>query len=159
MLDIPRIELKEYARNGIMLMAKSESSRSVFKPVRWLGSSRKELHAMPKKVRSTIGRALTVAQLNRRSPIAKVLKGFDAAAVLEIVENDLGSTYRGVYTIRFERAVYVLHVFQKKSKTGAKTPAHVIATVRERLKLAEKDYAEWLAQNPESPPEAEEGRG
>ena len=63
--------------------------------------------------------------------------------MLEVVEDDDGSTYRAVYTVKFAGAVYVLHAFQKKSKSGGKTPAEEIEKVKVRLKEAEKHYAEW----------------
>ena len=57
---------------------------------------------------------------------------------MEIVENDQGSTYRAVYTVKFEGAVFVLHVFQKKSKSGIATPKQDMDIIRERLNVAEK---------------------
>jgi phage-related protein len=70
------------------------------------------------------------------------LKGFKGAGVLEVVENHDGDTYRTVYTVRFAKAVYVLHAFQKKSKQGARTPKHEIDIVAARLKAAAKFYKE-----------------
>jgi phage-related protein len=94
------------------------------KPVIWVASSRKVLKSLPKEVRRVVGQALFDAQMGGKHPDAKPLKGFGGAGVLEIVEDDDddGNTYRAVYTIRFARAVYVLHVFQKKSKSGIRTP-------------------------------------
>ena len=79
-----------------------------------------------------------------KHPDAKPLKGFGGAGVLEIVEDDDGNTYRAVYTIRFARAVYVLHVFQKKSKSGIRTPQEEVERVKARLRAAKKHYAEWI---------------
>ena len=67
---------------------------------------------------------------------AKVLKGFGGAGVLEVVEDDAGGTYRAVYTVRFREAVFVLHVFQKKSKRGIATPQADMEVIRQRLKVA-----------------------
>ena len=64
---------------------------------------------------------LPVAFLEQHAA-AKVLKGFGGAGVLEVVEDDAGGTYRAVYTVKFEEAVFVLHCFQKKSKSGIATP-------------------------------------
>ncbi len=61
-----------------------------------------------------------------------------------MVEDHAGCTYRAVYTVRFARAVYVLHVFQKKSKRGIKTPRHEIELIETRLKSAQSDYEQWL---------------
>jgi phage-related protein len=57
---------------------------------------------------------------------------------LEVVEDHDGDTYRTVYTVRFAEAVYVLHIFQKKSKKGIATPQEEISKIRVRLKLAEE---------------------
>ena len=67
---------------------------------------------------------------------AKVLKGFGGAGVLEVVEDDAGGTYRAVDTVRFREAVFVLHVFQKKSKRGIATPQADMEVIRQRLKVA-----------------------
>jgi phage-related protein len=111
------------------------------RPLFWMGSSLKDLKAFPLGVRQAAGFALWQAQQGRKHVSAKVLKGFGGAGVLEVVEDDDGSTYRVVYTVKFARAVYVLHAFQKKSKSGIKTPPAEIETVRRRLKAAEEHHA------------------
>jgi phage-related protein len=116
------------------------------KPVHWIASSRKDLRKFPKPVRTTVGQALFDAQTGKKHPDAKPLKGFGGAGVLEVIEDDSGSTYRAVYTVKFAGVVYVLHAFQKKSKAGIKTPAEEIEKVRARLKEAGKHYAEWVEQ-------------
>src|SRR5258705_205567 len=95
------------------------------KTVRWIGPSRKDLRALPKTVRQDIGLALWDAQEGRHVLNAKVLHGFAGASVLEIRADFLGNAYRAVYTARFGAFLYVLHVFQKKSKKGSKTPANI----------------------------------
>lgn len=107
----------------------------------WIGGSKDDLFALPETVQRDVGYALHFAQCGDRHSSAKALKGFGGAGVLEIVENHDGDTYRAVYTVKFTEAVYVLHVFQKKSKTGSKTPAHEIRLVRDRLRQAETDHA------------------
>jgi phage-related protein len=108
------------------------------KPLAWLGSSKKDLMALPVGVRKFFGHALDFAQRGEQHDAAKVLKGFGGAGVLEIVENDQGNTYRAAYTVKFEGAVFVLHVFLKKSKSGIATPKPDMDIIRERLKVAEK---------------------
>jgi phage-related protein len=108
------------------------------KPLAWLGSSKKDLMALPMGVRKFFGHALDFAQRGERHEAAKVLKGFGGAGVLEIVDNDQGGTYRVVYTVKFRNAVCVLHVFHKKSKRGIATPKRDMDIIRERLKIAEK---------------------
>ena len=108
------------------------------KPLAWLGSSKKDLMALPVGVRKFFGHALDFAQRGEQHDAAKVLRGFGGAGVLEIVENDQGGTYRAAYTVKFREAVFVLHVFQKKSKSGIATPKPDMDIIRERLKVAEK---------------------
>jgi phage-related protein len=108
------------------------------KPLAWLGSSKKDLMTLPVGVRKFFGHALDFAQRGEQHNAAKVLKGFGGAGVLEIVENEQGNTYRAAYTVKFEGAVFVLHVFQKKSKSGIATPKPDMDIIRERLKVAEK---------------------
>jgi phage-related protein len=66
----------------------------------------------------------------------RLLRGFGDASVLEVIESREGSTYRAVYTVRFAAAVFVLHVFQKKSKSGAATPKPDMDVIEKRLKRA-----------------------
>lgn len=86
------------------------------------------------------GYALHLAQEGGEHGDAKVLKGFGGAGVLEVVETDHDGTYRAVYAVKFERAVYVLHVFQKKSKSGIKTPKKDLDLIKLRLKAAQLDH-------------------
>ena len=112
------------------------------KPVIWIGSSRRDLREMPQQVRRDIGQALYTAQQGATDPAAKPLKGFGGARVMEIVERYRTDAYRAVYTAHFDNAVYVLHVFQKKSKSGIATPRHEIELIRKRLAEAERHYRE-----------------
>jgi phage-related protein len=107
------------------------------KPLIWIGSSKRDLMALPILVRKFFGHALHFAQNGERHDAAKVLRGFGSAGVLEVVEDDAGGTYRAVYTIRFQEAVFVLHCFQKKSKSGIETPKNDMEIIRVRLKAAE----------------------
>jgi phage-related protein len=102
------------------------------KPLAWIGSSHKDLCALPKSVVKVFGFALSLAQAGEK------LKGFGGAGVLEVVENDSGGTYRAVYTVKFAEAVFVLHCFQKKSKAGIATPKADMDIIHMRLKQAEE---------------------
>ncbi len=114
----------------------------VLKPVRWIGTSLKDLRSFPRPVRMDIGHALFTAQEGGIDPAAKPLKGFGGASVLEIVASHHGNAWRAVYTVRFRDVIYVLHAFQKKSTKGIATPAREIERVRQRLVEAERDYKE-----------------
>jgi phage-related protein len=107
------------------------------KPLEWIASSYKDLMALPPAVRRRFGYALSLAQMGDQDDAAKVLKGFGGAGVLEVVEDDAGGTYRAVYTVKFAEAVFILHCFQKKSKTGVVTPKPDMDIIRVRLKVAE----------------------
>jgi phage-related protein len=108
------------------------------KPLRWVGGSKRDLLSLPGPVVDLFGFALYLAQDGKKHEQAKPLQGFGSAGVLEVVEDRDRSTYRAVYTVQFESAVFVLHVFQKKSKRGAVTPKADIDLIRERLKVAEQ---------------------
>ena len=100
------------------------------KPLEWIAGSHKDLMALPTDVRRLFGYAISLAQAGDQHDAAKVLKGFGGAGVLEVVEDDAGGTYRAVYTVKFEVAVFVLHCFQKKSKPGVATPREGMDIIR-----------------------------
>ena len=116
------------------------STNEVNKPVVWLGNSLDELKKFPDEVQDEMGYALYQAQINKKHPNAKPLKGFKGAGVLEIVDNYDGDTYRTVYTVKLAGVVYVLHAFQKKSKKGIATPPKDIELIKTRLKLATQTH-------------------
>ncbi len=109
------------------------------KPVEWVGSSYRDFVSFPDAVQDEMGHALYLAQIGRMHSSAKPLKGFGGAGVIELVEDDRHGTYRAVYAVKFGSAIYVLHAFQKKSRTGIKTPREDIELIRRRLKIAEED--------------------
>ena len=94
---------------------------------------------MPAEVVDVFGFALHVAQAGGKHSQTKVLKGFGGAGVLEVVEDFKSDTYRAVYTVKFAKALYVLHCFQKKSTRGIETPKPDMDLIRERLKAAQAD--------------------
>ncbi|MBL1266900.1 MAG: type II toxin-antitoxin system RelE/ParE family toxin [Halomonas sp.] len=112
------------------------------KNLRWVASAKKDLEAMPEDVKDVFGFALHLAQIGSKHSQAKPLKGFASAGVLEVVEDHQGDTYRAVYTVRIQEAVYVLHCFQKKSSSGIATPKPDMQKIRARLKTAEEHAKE-----------------
>jgi phage-related protein len=108
-------------------------------PLHWVGSSKKDLLGFPDAVISSIGYALGLAQIGGKHPRTKHWRGH-GPGVFEFVDDYRGDTYRAVYTVGFEKAVYVLHVFQKKSKSGIKTPQSHVDLIGERLKRAAQDH-------------------
>src|SRR5882724_4917625 len=119
------------------------SARSI-RPVVWIGSTRADLASFPEDVKDAIGYALYIAQLGGKHADAKPLHGFGGAGILEIIEDHAGDTYRAVYTVRLAGRIYVLHAFQKKSKSGIKTPKQQLDLIRSRLKRAEEEHARWV---------------
>jgi phage-related protein len=104
------------------------------KPLHWIGSSLDDLRTLSEDVKDVFGFAINEAELGGRHVDAKPLKSFGGAGVLEVLADDRGGTYRAVYTVKFRSAVYVLHVFQKKSKRGIATPPMEIERIKRRLK-------------------------
>jgi phage-related protein len=114
------------------------TDESSSKPVVWVGSSRKDLRQFPNVVQDHMGYALYVAQQGGKHRDAKALTGFGGAGVVEIVKDYRGDTFRAVYTLRYQGAVYVLHAFQKKSKTGRETPRRDMELIKQRLREADR---------------------
>ncbi|MGO9210542.1 MAG: type II toxin-antitoxin system RelE/ParE family toxin [Terriglobales bacterium] len=119
-------------------MYKAELER----PLIWMGSSRRDLRGFPRPVRRDIGQALYAAQQGETDPSVKALRGFGGGSVLEIIADHQSGTWRAVYTIRYHDVIYVLHAFQKKSKSGIATPKKDIDLIRHRLAEAERLHRE-----------------
>jgi phage-related protein len=115
-------------------------SGDVRKPVHFVASSLKDLQALPAVVRGSFGRLLLDTQYGETPYGAKPLKGFGGAGVLELIENYDTNTYRAIYTVRLAGAVYVLHVFQKKSRKGIATPKSDLDLVRLRYEMARQHH-------------------
>jgi len=112
------------------------------KEVIFIASSLEDLRAFPENVKDMMGFALFQAERGGKHPAATPMKGFKGAGVLEIVDDYDGDTYRVVYTVRLKDELYVLHAFQKKSKTGIATPKHDLELIAKRLAIAERIHAE-----------------
>lgn len=110
------------------------------KPLNWIASAKKDLLAMPVEVQRVVGYALHIAQISETAANVRAMQGFAGASVLEIRDSFSGDTYRAVYTVRFGAAIYVLHCFQKKSKSGIATDLQDIELIRARLNLAQEHY-------------------
>jgi phage-related protein len=103
------------------------------RPVSWVKAARRDFETFPAGARLEALRALTVAAEGGKADIAKPLKGFDSG-VFEIVLRHRGDAFRVVYAVQLGDDLWVVHAFQKKSKSGIKTPKFEIDLVRERLK-------------------------
>lgn len=109
----------------------------------WISSAKRDLIKLPKSVIKSFGYGLYQAQMGEYPDIAKTLKEFSGADVIELKENSCKNTFRAVYTVRFPEAIIILHVFQKKSKKGIKTPKEDIDLIKARFKQAVEVYNEW----------------
>ena len=115
------------------------------KPLRWVGSARKDFREFPGPVQDDFGYALYLVQSGVRvvpgaKPLGKgTLKGL---GIIELCDDHDGDTYRTVYTARLGRAVYVLDAFKKKSTHGIATPRHDIDRIRQRHEAALRDARE-----------------
>lgn len=121
-------------------------SKQARKLLKWIGSAKRDLDSMPEDVKDLFGHAIDVAQAGGKHQDAKALSGFGSAGVLEVVEDFRSDTYRAVYTVKFAGWVYVLHCFQKKSKSGIKTPKEDMDMINARLKAAKQDFENWQKQ-------------
>lgn len=124
--------------SDITIFRLAMSDEPFLTPVIWVGSSRKDLRSFPARVQDHMGYALYVAQRGGKHRDTKTLSGFGGAGVVEVIKDFRGDTFRTVYTLRYAGAVYVLHAFQKKSKTGRETPRADVELVKQRLREAEQ---------------------
>lgn len=108
------------------------------KRLEWMGSSKEDLLCLPRDVQRMIGYSLNLVQQAKSDSDSYVLKGFGSANVREIKKNDRAGTYRAVYTVHFKEVIYVLHVFQKKSKSGRAIPKLDQEIIEKRLRDAER---------------------
>jgi phage-related protein len=113
------------------------------KPLIGIGSSRKDLRESPEDIKHRIGYALWIAQTGGKHRDAKALSG--GAGVLEVIEDYWGDTFRAVYTLKYADVVFMLHAFEKKSKTGRETPRRDIELIKRRLREAERIAKEMMA--------------
>jgi phage-related protein len=113
------------------------------RPLLWIGPSLKNLRDMPEDVKKEFGHSLREIQKGRDPGNIKPLKHLGETGILEIIVDDRAGTFRTVYTVEFEDVIAVLHVFQKKSKSGIATPKQEIELVLKRLKQARIEYCEY----------------
>lgn len=123
-----------------MPIVSDEADEERPKPLYWIASAKKDLMEFPAPVIRDMGYALDYAQRGERAGHATPMRGFGGANVLEIRDNFAGDTFRAVYTVRFERAIYVLHCFQKKSHRGIATDPQDVALIQRRLTAAQAHH-------------------
>jgi phage-related protein len=97
------------------------------KSLYWIASSKDDLREFPTEARQEAGYCIYLAQRGEKALNAVPMAGFGSGKVIEVVIDNDGNTYRAVYAVKFAKAVYVLHAFQKKSKRGIATPKQDLA--------------------------------
>ncbi len=107
--------------------------KSIRRPLFWEGSAKRDFKQFPTAVQKDMGVALFVIQLGSTPPSAKPWKGL-GPGVYELIEDHRGDTYRAIYTVRIAASIFVLHAFQKKSKSGIKTPKRDVDLIEQRLR-------------------------
>jgi phage-related protein len=115
--------------------------KQVRRPLFWEGSAKRDFKEFPTAVQKDMGVALFIVQLGGTPPAAKPWKGL-GPGVYELIEDHRGDTYRAVYTVRIADSIHVLHAFQKKSKSGIKTPKADVDLIKRRLKTVLERYRE-----------------
>ncbi len=103
------------------------------RPVSWIKAARKEFEQFPEDVQSDMRDALTLAAEGQMSGNAKPFKGAEGG-VFEIALRHRGDAFRAIYAVKIDVDIWVIHAFQKKSKSGVKTPQAEVDVIRERLK-------------------------
>lgn len=125
--------------NGYMA---DKERRGPARTVRFNPGAKRDWDDLPRVIQKRMGFALGQAQRGITPPIAKVLRGFGSATVLELRDDDAAGTYRSIYTVRFDDAIYVIHAFAKKSHKGIATDKEDLDLIKARLKWAEADHAD-----------------
>ena len=103
------------------------------RPISWIKAARKNFEQFPEDVQSDMRDALTLAAEGQMSGKAKPFKGLEGG-VFEIASRHRGDAFRAIYAVKIDADIWVIHAFQKKSKSGVKTPRAEIDVIRERLK-------------------------
>lgn len=103
------------------------------RPINWVKAARKDFEDFPAGAQVEMARALTILAEGKMPDIAKPLTGFGSGG-MELAIRHWGDAFRVVYALQIGDDAWVLHAFQKKSKSGIKTPRHEIELIRERLK-------------------------
>lgn len=101
--------------------------------IAWVKGALKDFETFPEAARERIMFALRMAAGGGKADIAKPLKGL-GAGIFEIALRHRGDAFRAVYAVQIGDDIWVLHAFQKKSKSGIETPKPDIDLVRERIR-------------------------
>lgn len=101
--------------------------------ISWVKAARKDFEEFPEDVQSDMRDALTLAAEGELSGKAKPFKGLDGG-VFEIALRYRGDAFRAIYAVKIDVDIWVIHAFQKKSKSGVKTPRREVDVIHEKVK-------------------------
>ena len=103
------------------------------RPISWIKAARRDFEEFPRDVQTEALRALVIAAEGQKADNAKPLTGL-GSGILEIALRYRTDAYRVVYATQIGDDIWVIHAFQKKSKSGISPPQREIDLVRTRLK-------------------------
>src|SRR5688572_13398929 len=98
----------------------------VMRSLVWLGNSRRNIQAFPPEVQKLLGDEIQLIQFGGMPKDAKPFKGVGSGVIELAVRHDTNA-FRSVLAVQLGKKIYVLHAFQKKSKSGIKTPLPDVA--------------------------------
>lgn len=144
-LFLRNIELAEQLKrlNKICQYSHTEKGRTKMsaRGLIYLGSTKKDSEKLPEDIKDLFTDALKRALEGDTHPDAKIFH-HHGSGVYEIVGDYRDSTFREIYLVRYQEVVFVIHVFQKKSKRGKQTPKEELEVIKQRLKWADDVYRE-----------------
>lgn len=109
------------------------------RPISWIKAARKDFEEFPYDVQGDMLSALTIAAEGGKSDNTKPFKGIEGG-VFEIALKHHGDAFRVLYAVKIGTDIWVIHAFQKKSKTGIKTPQFEVDLIRERLRRLKEAF-------------------
>lgn len=109
----------------------------MFRPLRWIGSAKRDFAAMPEAVQASLSLVLVAAQMGTKHAKARALGGCGDAGILEVIEEHCGNTYWAVYSVRYVDTVYVLHCQAHSSRHGGTAFVRDLREIKTGLKIVE----------------------
>jgi phage-related protein len=110
----------------------------------WNKAAEKDFETFPGEVKTSFRKALEEAREGKHPVIAAPYGQPLGRGHFKLKDDDeQGNIYRGVYCVRYKEAVYVMHAFKKKSKSGRADPREEINTAMARAKWAELQHELW----------------
>lgn len=106
--------------------------------ISWVKQARKAYLNFPQPVIDDVDTSLFAAARGERTGSIKQMKHLDSG-VFEIAIRYRKDAFRAIYCTEIDGDIWVIHAFQKKSKTGIKTPKPDMDVIRSRLKRLKEE--------------------